>query len=161
MSSRKTLFISAILLSSMLISNACGVLLPYSGGITPPVSNPFYQLADVQLVGCYGNRSAATVEFVFTVTAHSNLITSGVLGQRPNTKFVARGTAYEPYNSSGTKVELVRGYLSEVVIADIRNVPDYLVQFDRIEIQWYFNAEHHSGKTGQNLIFNSVPIVWR
>jgi hypothetical protein len=144
----------------VLTFNGCSVIPSYLSGINPPVSNPFYQLANVQLVGCYGNRNTATVEFVFSVTSHSNIISSGIFGQSPNTKFVARGAAYIPGKSEGTKVELVRGYPSDVVISGIRSVPDYVVQFDRIELQWYFDASHHSGKPGENLIFNNVPVNW-
>ena len=154
-------FFSVILLSVMLIFNSCGIILPPSSGgiLNPPVSNPFPELASVQLVGCYGNRGAATAEFVFTVTSHTNIITSGTFGF-PNAKFVARGTTYKPYSSSGTKVELVRGYPSEVVMS-IRSVPDYLLQFDRIELAWYFDAAHHNGTAGKNLMFHNVPIIWK
>ena len=147
----------------MLIFNACGIIQPHSGGIiplvNPPISNPFYDLADVKLVGCYGNRSTATVEFVFTVTSHTNIISKGTFGGYNGTKFVARGKIYTP-NKMDTSVELVRYHPSDVIISNIRSVPDYLTQFDRVELSWYFDASHHSGKTGQNLIFNNVPIIW-
>jgi hypothetical protein len=148
-------------LALVLYFNACGIIAPYSGGvggIGSSVSNPFRELADVQCVGCYGNRSAATVKFVFTVTAHSNLITSGSFGKY-GSKFAARGKAYTPGgNAGGTSVELVRYHPSEVVIK-VYQVPDYLAQFDRIELTWYFNPSHHSG-TSTNLVFNNVPIIW-
>jgi len=155
----KKIFFSVALLLATLLFHGCGIILPHSGGImNPPVSNPFLDLATVHLVGCYGNRSTATVEFVFTVTSHSNIITSGTFGF-PNAKFVARGATYKPYSSSGTKVELVRGYPSEVMIS-VRSVPDYLLQFDRIELAWYFDAAHHNGTVGKNLVFHDVRIVW-
>ena len=150
---------SAIVL--VLCFNACGVIAPNLGGIiiNPPISNPFKELANVQLVSCSGNRSTATVEFVFTITAHSNLITSGSFGQY-GSKFAARGKAYTPSgNASGTSVEIVRYHPSEVLIK-VNQIPDYLLQFDRIELQWYFNPSHHSG-TNQPLIFHNVPIVWQ
>jgi hypothetical protein len=121
-----------------------------------PINNPFYQLADVQLVGCYGNSASATVEFIFTVTSHSNLISRGTFGAYPS-KFAARGQAYSPY--TGTSVELVR-YAPADVVLTLRDVPDYLTQFDRVELTWHFTASHHSGGDKQNLIFNYVPINW-
>ena len=154
---KKSILYFAIALSTMLCFNSCRTL---STVMVPAISNPFYQLADVQLVGCYGDRSTATVKFVFTVTAHSNLITSGVFGQFPNSKFVARGQSYTPYKSGGTSVELVRYLPSDVIIEKVQQVPDYLVQFDRVELQWYFNPSHHSGAAKQNLVFNNVPIIW-
>ena len=163
---KKTIFFPVILLSAIFILNACGVA-PYFGGtassfggIISPVSNPFYELADVQFVSCYGNRSTATVEFVFTVTAHTNVISNGTFGGYGGAKFVARGKTYIP-GSLIPSVELVRYYPSDVIISNIRSVPDYLVYFDRVELSWYFDASHHSGKAGQNLIFNNVPIIWQ
>jgi len=164
----KQIFFSAALLSATLLFHGCGIILPPSGGISPPapsggmnppVVNPFPDLATVQLVGCYGNRSAATVEFVFTVTSHTNVISKGSFGASGGSKFVARGKTYTPSTTS-TSVELVRGYPSEVTLSNIRSVPDYLLQFDRIELAWYFDAAHHSGKAGQNLVFHDVRIVW-
>jgi hypothetical protein len=146
-------------LAVIFLFNACGVVTPHLGGLNPPVSNPFKELANVQVVRCTGNRSAATVEFVFTVTAHSNLITKGTFGSFPNSKFTARGTAYKPYRDAGTSVELVRYTPSEVVMT-VNQVPDYLTQFDRIELAWYFNPSHHSG-TNPLLVFHNIPIVWQ
>jgi hypothetical protein len=154
---KRTFFISILTLAL----SGCGILVPQMVGVVYPVENPFYALADVQLVGCYGNRATATVELVFTVTSHSNIISRGTFGAFPNTKFIARGKAYIPYNSAGTTVELVRHLPSDAVISDIRGVPDYLTQFDRIELQWYFDASHHSGKAQHNLVFNNVPINWK
>jgi hypothetical protein len=154
---RKVFFISIL----TLCFSACGIVAPHSVNIVQPVENPFFRLADVQLVGCYGNRTAATVELVFTLTSHSNVINSGNIGAFPDTKFVAQGKVYKPYRSTGVPIELARDVPSEAVISDIREVPDYLVQFDRIELQWYFNASYHSGKSKQNLVFNNVPIVWK
>jgi hypothetical protein len=149
---------SVILLSIILCFSACGIIAPIGGGIAP-ISNPFKQLADVQLVGCYGNSSTATVEFIFTVTAQSNLITSGSFGKY-GSKFAAKGKAYTPGgNAGGTSVELVRYQPSEVLIK-VHQIPDNIVQFDRIELEWYFNPSHHSG-TSQPLVFNNVPIVWK
>jgi hypothetical protein len=154
---KKIAFISVL----TLLFAGCGILIPHPAAIlNSPVSNPFPELATVQLVGCYGNRSAATVEFIFTVTSHTNVISKGTFGGYGGNKFVARGKTYTPAKIDAS-VELVRGYPSEVVISNIRSVPDYLVQFDRVELSWYFDAGHHSGKAGQNLIFNNVPIIWR
>jgi hypothetical protein len=145
------------MLVMILCFNACGVITPHLGGLNPPVSNPFKELANVQVVRCSGNRSAATVEFVFTVTAHSNLITKGTFGTFPSSKFVARGTAYKSIKSRD--VEFVRYTPSEVVIK-VNQIPDYLIQFDRIELEWYFNPSHHSGSS-QLLVFHNIPIVWQ
>jgi len=145
------------LIALVLCFSACEIIAPLVGGIASPVSpvsNPFRELADVQFVGCYGNSGAATVELHFTVTSHSNLITKGNFH---NIKFVARGKAYTTY--SGPDVEFVRYYPSDVVVR-VSQVPDHLVQFDRIELQWYFNASNHSG-TKDPLLFHNVPIVWR
>jgi hypothetical protein len=67
---------------------------------------------------------------------------------------------YKPYGSAGTTVETVRNIPSDAVISDIREVPGYIAQFDRVEIQWYFNPSHHSGVAKHNLVFNSVPVIW-
>ena len=143
----------------MFCFSACEIIAPVLGvgGSVLPVSNPFYQLAEVKLVGCYGNSSAATVELHFIVTAHSNLITKGSFGQYPNSKFVAQGKAYTSITSAS--VELVR-YQPTTVVVKVSQIPDYLTRFDRIELQWYFNPSNHSG-TSSMLQFNFVPIVWR
>jgi len=143
------------LLALLLCFSACGIITPIVDSIvSPPVSNPFRELADVQLVGCYGNSAAATVELRFTVTSHSNLITNGRFN---NAKFAARGKAYT--DSSNPSVEFVRYHPSDVVVK-VRQIPDYLVQFDRIELQWYFNSSYHSGSK-ELLVFYNVPIVWQ
>lgn len=159
----KKLVFSSVLLFTMLFFNSCGVFTSYpnstgSTRVVSPVSNPFYQLADVQLVGCYGNSASATVEFIFTVTSRSNVISRGTFGAYPS-KFAARGQAYSPYKSAGTSVELVRYAPADVVIT-LHGVPDYLTQFDRVELTWYFTSSHHSGSAKQDLIFNYVPINW-
>lgn len=153
------------ILAAALFFNACGTVAPYPnpapGGALAPVSNPFIQLADVHLVGCYGDRATATVTFAFIVTSRTNAISSGRFGAFPNSKFVARGHAYKSYNSDGVLVELVPYAPSDVVITNIREVPDYIAQFDRVELQWYFTPSHHSGKNNQHLFFHNVPIIWQ
>jgi hypothetical protein len=59
-------------------------------------------------------------------------------------------------------VELVQGVTAECVIPNIRDVPNTIGKFDRIELDWYFNPEHHSGSGayGQTLDFYNVPVIW-
>lgn len=156
-------FSLTVLLPIMCLLNACSIfsvihhpVIPYSSA-----SNPFAQLADVSQARCYGDSRTGVVNFVFNITSRTNIISGGGFGTSFKSKFIARGKAYKPYSSSYHQVELIQGITSECTIPDIRNVRNTVTVFDRIELDWYFNSEHHSGNYKKTLNFYNIPVIWQ
>jgi hypothetical protein len=164
---KRNVFFAIFLLAGWLFS-ACSMVATVSGGTVATVSNgtattvsnPFIRLADVLPLACYGDSRTGTVRFVFTIYSKTNIIQSGGFGGASGSKFIARGRVYRPYSSVQQSVELVQGAPADCVISDIRDIPSTVSHFDRIELDWYFNPNHHSGKYKKMLTFYYVPIIW-
>ncbi|MDR1459777.1 MAG: hypothetical protein LBI60_06155 [Bacteroidales bacterium] len=88
-----------------------------------------------------------------------SVFNKGDFGGASGSKFIANGKAYKPYRDKQS-VELVQGIVTECIILDIRDVPNTINRFDRIELDWYFNPAHHSGAYRQTLDFYNVPVTW-
>ena len=140
----------------LFIRNADRAITDINRRYSPTVLNPFRSLAEVELVGCFGNSASQTVKLVFTVRNKTTNFEQASFGGGSKA-YDIHGRTYSMTNSP--TVSLPTGVIVRYEDLTIVKVLPSVTHFELIQLSWYLSPGHHSGD-GSRLEFRNIPILW-